>query len=99
VVGTRLLTQQGVDTPTAHDPTANLRSGQARRDPDRLSRRQFLLGHITSLPDSDVGCRTTFGTMVRPSTSGKNGRPALTAADPVVDVHPCVVRTCAVMPF
>ena len=61
VVCTRLLAQQGVDTPAAHDPTANLRSGQALRDLDRLGRRQFLLGHVTSLPDSDVGCRPSFG--------------------------------------
>ena len=61
VVCTRLLAQQGVDTPAAHDPTANLRSGQAFRDLDRLGRRQFLLGHVTSLPDSDVGCRPSLG--------------------------------------
>ena len=40
VVCTRLLTQQGIDTPAAHDPTANPRSGQAFRDLDRLGRRE-----------------------------------------------------------
>ena len=61
MVCTRLLAQQDVDTPAAHDPTANLRSGQAIRGLDRLGRRHFLLGDVTSLPDSDVECRPRFG--------------------------------------
>ena len=59
MVCTLLLAQQDVDTPAAHHPTANPRSGQAIRGLDRLGRR--------SLPPRRCHERAGLGRRVSPA--------------------------------